>query len=367
MIDAGLVLARMVEELRVSREQLTPFIDASVQGIAASVQGAQSAVAAAVAGAQVLERLTEQARQTRGGKVPLLAFHGDGDVNAWIQRAELEFDAANVTDDVRRGMHARCALFGLASQHIEAHGVQGWTDLKVVLRERFIPRNQEFYLREKLFALKQTGSLDTYLLQFNELLGRLSRSPAEEDKLLYFVSGLRDATKQAVLYRSPDTLKAAMDCALAFENAHCGSTTNSQSQRSSVSNSAVPVPMELDAIHEDYTGTSINAIGTVGTRHRSRSRVHFQESPARGRGRDGLARGRSWRGYSGGANTKSPSQYGPNSNFRRFQSPSQPRSNVPFKGIRCYNCQQTGHLARDCPQNVQSSQGFFQAPRGGRS
>jgi len=178
-------------------------------------------------------------------KLELPKFAGTSRENVanWIKQMDSKFNLANVPED-SRGLWAIESLTSLAAQVVANSGIEEWYLLKELLRERFVPKNQSIYLREKLFAMKQgNGDLNAYLLKFQEVLAELDPMPTEDDKLVYFINGLRERTREAVLYESPTTLDNATQIALAFEQAHFAHGTNNRANTA--------VPMDLDVIEVD--------------------------------------------------------------------------------------------------------------------
>ena len=227
-------------------------------------------------------------------------------------------------------------LTGLAAQVVAHTGIEDWILHKELLRERFVPKNQSIYLREKLFAMKQSGDLNAYLLKFQEVLAELDPTPTEDDKLVYFINGLREKTREAVLYETPTTLDQAIQVALAYEQAHFA---HNQSNRSSA-------PMDIDLA----PGTSAD---------NSSFQPHFQSrSPFNSRGsgrfRQGYGRGRGapGRGNSRFRRPRSPAgRWNGLHDVRRSQNDPRSRSNSHSRGNPgpCYQCNRYGHIARNCP------------------
>ena len=287
-------------------------------------------------------------------KLELPKFAGTSRENVanWIKQMDSKFNLANVPED-SRGLWAIESLTSLAAQVVANSGIEDL--LKELLRQRFVPKNQSIYLREKLFAMKQgNGDLNAYLLKFQEVLTDLDPMPTEDDKLVYFINGLRERTREAVLYESPTTLDNATQIALAFEQAHFAHGTNNRANTA--------VPMDLDVIEVDTrtrerpeppddNGAHLRIANHFSqSRSFSNSRGSFQPRQGYGRGRGTFGRGNYRRGGARrnpfGNTFRNSSRFG--SNSRSFSRSSSQNSRNNRVGP-CYECYRYGHLARNCP------------------
>ena len=69
-----------------------------------------------------------------------------------------------------------------------------WDEFKQDLKLHFYPQNAQYEAKEKLRWLRQTGSVKEYVDTFVNLLFEVSNM-SEEDKLIYFMSGLQNWAK----------------------------------------------------------------------------------------------------------------------------------------------------------------------------
>ncbi|CAL9020144.1 unnamed protein product, partial [Prunus brigantina] len=76
----------------------------------------------------------------------------------------------------------------------------------------FYPENAKYEAKEKLRWLKQTGSVKDYVTTFTNLLFEVP-SMTDEDKLMYFMSGLQNWAKVELQWRHVQTLSEAIAAA----------------------------------------------------------------------------------------------------------------------------------------------------------
>ena len=95
-----------------------------------------------------------------------------------------------------------------------------WELFKTRLRTRFRPKDFEYNLRERLFKLRQNGSIHEYVSKFQDLMSQSELHISEMEKRFYFQNGLRSETEKKIKEESPAELKSVIEIATNFEFAH---------------------------------------------------------------------------------------------------------------------------------------------------
>jgi hypothetical protein len=213
-------------------------------------------------------------------------------------------------------------------EHQHASGndtvLQNWSEFKKLLRQHFQAANTETVVRNKLNALHQLGSVSKYNDMFNELIIEVLDID-ERTKIDMYCRGLKPNVQLHVSLRTPSTLEQAQEVAMNVDNIL--NEMNIRRQRFPANNRAHPhqygsearpmngssVPMEMGNIEHDHNKSgdefgqseSLNAI----TNNRNRK----------------FASGR-------------------NIDRQELQKLKQ-------EG-KCFRCQKTGHLARNCQEKL---------------
>ncbi|KAE9337269.1 hypothetical protein PF008_g12613 [Phytophthora fragariae] len=91
-----------------------------------------------------------------------------------------------------------------------------WQLFKTKLRKRFRPKDFEYNLRERLFQLKQHGTIHEYVSSFQDLMSQSELDISEMEKRFYFQNGLRAETAKKVKELSPRFLHEVIEIATNF-------------------------------------------------------------------------------------------------------------------------------------------------------
>src|SRR6185369_8036292 len=183
--------------------------------------------------AQQQQQQQQQQTTTNAAKISVRipTFKGEPRENvvAWILQVRTVSHAQNITDEAMMVHYATTGLEG-AALHWYLNKVIGnnnttpyttWNAFATALQTTFQPPNYQQYLRQQLRKLKQTTTVQEYTSQFQNIVGQITEM-GELDKVMYYVDGLKSATKMEVSYQAPETLENAVAYAVKFDTAMFG-------------------------------------------------------------------------------------------------------------------------------------------------
>lgn len=177
-------------------------------------------------------------------------------IDGWLRSVERYGDLMRMTEQEQVKL-ATTLVRGRADtwlRRLEAAGTvpTTWNGFKTSIQAAFQPVHSLEMARDKLAALEQTGSVETYVDAFQNLsLAVSDLSPAEaKDK---FVRGLKPNVRAYVRTQVPDTVDAAFHLAMAYEG---GQGMTASSGHGHARAPAPPMdfsqstPMDLDVLYQ---------------------------------------------------------------------------------------------------------------------
>lgn len=258
----------------------------------------------------ILTALTQLLKNQENQKGPMFrpklrepdTYHGTRTTHAaesWLRSVQRYADVTGM-DEVDRVQYAINLFRGEAdtwwrTREIVGHHASTWNEFCKLVLDEFRPRNAYQTARDRLAALKQTGSVEEYVNDFRNIWLEIP-TMTDDEALDRFVRGLADHVQVYVRTQFPTTTAEAEKIAFAYEGAmslhpNAGNKTTLMTR---------PEPtrdieyMDLDAVQ---------------TRHRRND----------------------WR-------------------VSRTFSRRDNRMNQDLP--RCYNCGGLGHMQRSCPSNL---------------
>nr|DAD27430.1 TPA_asm: hypothetical protein HUJ06_028898 [Nelumbo nucifera] len=151
-------------------------------------------------------------------------FDGNEDPASWIYRVEQFFEIQKIKENEK---------LPLAAYHLEGDvqlwyhllkqekGVLSWEILMEELRARYGPSQYDDPFGE-LTKLRQTGTVREYQSQFERLLSRTEKL-SQAQQISCFISGLKDSIRVEVQARRPSCLLSAVGLACLYEaHRHAG-------------------------------------------------------------------------------------------------------------------------------------------------
>ena len=267
----------------------------------------------------------------------------------WLFHIEMYFECTLIFGDDRvkyGAVHLRDAAEAWWRSHVvdttTADGVPAvgriitWDEFKKRLSQTFTPIPEREYAREKLYALRQLGSVQSHTQAYRELIFVLDDLGTSEAKTLY-LRGLKPPILKEVCVRFPNTVEEAIVIAEQMERM--------------VQGASMPAP---------FPGTggrpASRAWMTGGGPGSRRFRPAGAVVHAAGAGQVN-AQGAQPGGARAGANAA-----GVQPQQRRAGGP-RPRTDLDAQRERlkregkCFSYEQTGHISRDCPGNAQRRRG----------
>ena len=254
---------------------------------------------------------------------------------AFLFQCEQYFEAARVPVDLHVPIAATLLEEGASlwwRQHKNSwpmlpphQRIQSWAEFKQGLQRQFTPITEKQVARDKLYTLRQLGSVQSYTALFRQLTFEID-DIGEADKLSCYVRGLKGQIKVQLALRVPNTLEEAMsaaekvDVALTTLQGTRGASQYRPWNKSSSRRSLNAIDLDPDEDDEDTTSESISdRSDTISDREAQVER--FLELAA----------------------LISKDKGSP----RRNQSPKPSKRDL--NRIRCYECNQRGHYQNDCP------------------
>lgn len=215
-----------------------------------AIQAAQSAQQVAQTAqqqqrdAEVRER---QRSQAQGINLSVPSFDGTGDVRDWIERAEQIFHIKGIKDN--KGTIAAAVIEGAARQHLreEEWCEYSWESIQTSLLRRFSKPGHQQALRDELASLRYHSGQDieAHFSKFLKVMADV-KGASQEDLLWLWNNTLPPAMKAEVLFRSPSSVREAMEIARCYVAA--GRTGGWTSRTTATSGPLESTPMELDAM-----------------------------------------------------------------------------------------------------------------------
>jgi hypothetical protein len=147
------------------------------------------------------------------------------------------------------------------SLQCDSEGIEKtWELFKKRLRERFRPKDFEYNLRERLFHLKQTGSIHEYVSRFQDLMSQSELDISEMEKRFYFQNGLRAETEKQIKEEGPSYLQEVIEIASNFEFAHyTGKPVKSSIAAVSAANPKAKTPVQKQQGSSNKSAKKINS------------------------------------------------------------------------------------------------------------
>ena len=117
------------------------------------------------------------------------------------------------------------------------------------LKTQFEPKRSQLLFRNQLLLeLEQKESVRDYILQFQDIMSQITQMN-EDDKISYFIKGLKARSRSEISFRAPKLLNEAINMAIQFEQANNYSPV---SFKSSSSTNILPrdesSPMEISTM-----------------------------------------------------------------------------------------------------------------------
>jgi len=258
------------------------------------------------------------------------AYSGDlkEDVALWLFQVDSWLQAGRVQHELEKVVLATGLLRGPAlawwrTKRQQPGSPTDWASLQEAMLANFQLINPVETFRDQLQDLKQTSTVLDYATTFRNITVNLPTMTDEEMKFR-FIHGLKQTTKEQVRMSNPATFEEAVQTAVRFDAIYRPSN-----RLGSYGYAHEPVPMELD---------SIGHIGSISSVQRQQDFRLGQQRRRRQQHRQ-------------------PRQ----SQRQHLQRPTGPSSDLQgpkiSQGLRlklmqenkCFHCQKTGHLWKDCP------------------
>lgn len=190
--------------------------------------------------------------------VPLSTFSGTNgeNVHDWLRRLELYFTALNATSN-QRVVATELLLRDNASRWANnrpdtPEGVDVWIHFKECLISRFESPNAKFFARSRLYNLKQTGSVSSYIAEFDDLRSILTDF-GEADAIQVFLNGLNPRLQEHFAGNPTlrTNLNTVMQIAESLDSVHRRDQAVFHTPRvTTPTQERTTEPMELDAFHQ---------------------------------------------------------------------------------------------------------------------
>lgn len=230
------------------------------------------------------------------------------DVELWLWQVQRWFEAGRVQHELEKialgtGLLRNAALAWWRNREQEAAVPIVWEDFAREMKANFQPINPAQTMRNQLATLRQRGTVLEYATDFrNVTLG--IPGITDDEKKDRFIRGLMPRTQADVIMRDPNTFAEAVQLAVRFDTLYKTRRTNLGFHNAA----DTATPMELGAISETANMQTANF------------RQHGRLQP----------------GNRGGSGSPRP----------RLRYALQQKL---MKEGKCFHCQQTGHMWRQCP------------------
>jgi hypothetical protein len=263
----------------------------------------------------------------KGVNLNLPLFDGSQDVKQWLVNLEDFITLKNISKTDCR-MLFRVATTGVARQFLDQKpNVVSFEDLSLAFKDRFIPKGQDYRIREQLQSLKmQRNNLDQYVNDFEFLIQQCT-GMQEIDKLFFFRQGLPRSIAIELVAKDVKTLEDAYKVTYAFATAR-NMCPVPVSFRTPSMQTTEATPMDLDK--RQVPSNSFQRSGTSRPSNQDKKKSTSNIFPGR-------------RKSQSPSNKKSgniPRTKTGSTNKFEFQA----RKNEN----RCYNCGKPGHFSKDC-------------------
>ena len=222
---------------------------------------------------------------TRKVKIEAPEYDGKLDPNVfldWLSNLDDYFDWYDM-NDLQRVRFARMKLTGPAKKYwqtvqrnLERLGqpqIEVWAEMKMKLKEKYLPTHYRSQLMNQLLNLKQTSNVTDYMTRFDELMLRCDIQEEQWVTVTRFVNGLRFEIQRELRLSFPDSVEEAYHRALEVESlsrytsarrfASVGSDLRSSQTSASASRSVgVPQPKTVSVYHNQLSGPRNESTGS---------------------------------------------------------------------------------------------------------
>lgn len=235
-------------------------------------------------------------------------------VDKWLEsgRVQLELEKITLATGLLRGP----ALAWWRNREKQPGHPIEWATLQEELRQNFQPLNPVETYRDQLQVIRQTGSVLSYATAFRNIVVNIPTMTDEEQKFR-FIYGLKPRTQEEVRMRNPDTFEAAVQLAARFDLVYRPKGRFDGGGGGFHQDGATP--MELGAINQNHTVQAHNSQRRYSNGQRVNNQRFFSKRPNAQR-----------------------QDRGPKLKHDLRQQ--------LYKDGKCYHCQKTGHMWKDCPE-----------------
>lgn len=168
----------------------------------------------------------EKGNKSRNPNVNLPIFKGtfQEDVDEWLAKCKQIFEIHNITDDNLKARWLSTAISEIAHTWYRTLTIEiqnSYALLENAVKERFERKRNQIMLRKELKHLLMNDDIETFIKEFQEIVAAITNI-TEQDKIFYFLEGLKLEIAREVSMWNPSSLNEAISLALnhnSFSNA----------------------------------------------------------------------------------------------------------------------------------------------------